>query len=172
MSADSKTETLAFKLGISGIYWDKKPKYQIVLNDKVIKEGEVASGSGEIEYHEFSHTFEIRNDFKNTNTLEIRFLNKTPDQTVKADDWTEENMSIAKDMLLVFENLEIDNVDIPIGADFGPDEKYGMYHIDVPVEYKNKQNVNSLQGVRHMGWNGKYVIQFETPFYIWLLESL
>lgn len=169
--SDQKIENLKFKIGISGIYWDKKPKYQILLDGNVVVEGEISAQSGEIEYHEFSHDFDVLADKKN-HSLSLRFLNKTPDQTVKASDYSDSNMSIEKDMLLVIENLEIDGVDIPVGADHGPHDRYGIYHVDEPVAYHGQDGVKSINGVRHMGWNGQYIIEFQVPFYIWLLENL
>jgi hypothetical protein len=162
------SEKLLIKIGLSGIYWDKKPLFQILVNGEVIKESEITAPSGEVEYHEFAKEFRESTD----HILSIRFLNKTPDQTVKADDYTEENMSIAKDMLLVVENLEIDTVDIPIGADYGDEARYGIYKLDQPVTYKGESGVTEIPGIRHMGWNGSYDIKFGSPFYIWLLENL
>lgn len=163
------SEKLLIKVGLSGIYWDRKPRFEILVNGEVIKEGEISSPNGEIEYHEFEKEFSQSNN----HVLAIRFLNKTPDQTVKAADYTEENISIEKDMLLVFESLEIDNVSVPFGADNGLEPRYGVYKLDVAVDqYKGRSGVSEIPGVRHMGWNGTYEIEFGSPFYIWLLENL
>lgn len=167
------SEKLLIKVGLSGTYWDRKPQFQILINGEVIKEGEISSPSGEVEYHEFEKEFTQSSN----HVLGIRFLNKTRDQTVKAQDYTEENISIEKDMLLVFESLEIDNVSVPFGSDNGLEPRYGVYKLDAAVddqweEYKGQAGVRELPGTRHMGWNGVYEIEFGSPFYIWLLENL
>jgi len=104
--------------------------------------------------------------------VSVRFVNKTPDQTVKAPESTEENLIIAKDMLLNIVSLEINDVEIPIGADYGEDAKFGTYRVDVPVNYRGQENVTEIPGIKNLGWNGRYDIPFQTPFYIWLLENI
>jgi hypothetical protein len=161
-------EHLDFKLGISGTFWDRRPKFEILVNDEVFKSGEIAADSDVVEYHEFSAEVEHDHD----HVVSVKFTNKTPDQTVKAPESTEENLVIAKDMLLNIVSLEINDVEIPIGADYGIDEKFGIYRVDVPVNYKGQENVTDIPGIKNLGWNGRYDVPFRAPFYIWLLENI
>lgn len=166
--AEQEKEDLIFKIGISGTFWDRRPKFEILLDDQIIKSGEITADTDCVEYHEFST--EVSQDQKHV--VSVRFINKTPDQTVKAPESTEENLVIAKDMLLNIVSLEINDVEIPIGADHGEDAKFGTYKIDEPVNYRGQENVTEIPGIKNLGWNGRYDVPFQTPFYIWLLENI
>jgi len=162
------TENLNFKMGISGTFWDRRPQYKITLNEKIIAEGEIKGASGEIEYHDFAVELD-----EGSHTIALHFLNKSDDQTVKDPESTDDNLIIAKDMLLKIESLEVDGIHMPVGADYGNDIDYGVYKINQPVPYyQGKENITELRGITNMGWNGRYEIPFTTPFYIWLLETL
>jgi hypothetical protein len=47
-----------------------------------------------------------------------------------------------------------------------------------PESYKEKiaatgqALLESLQNCVNLGWNGKWTLPFQSPFYIWLLESI
>lgn len=166
--SDQEKEHLVFKVGISGTFWDRRPVFEIILDDQLIKSGEITADSDCVEFHEFSA--EVEQDQKHL--VSVRFVNKTPDQTVKAPESTEENLVIAKDMLLNIVSLEINDVEIPIGADYGEDAKFGTYRVDVPVNYRGQENVTEIPGIKNLGWNGRYDVPFQTPFYIWLLENI
>lgn len=166
--SDQEKENLVFKLGISGTFWDRRPAFEILLNDQLIKSGEIAGDSDWVEFHEFSAEVGLDQN----HVVSVRFVNKTPDQTVKAPESTEENLVIAKDMLLNIVSLEINDVEIPIGADYGEDNKFGTYRVDVPVNHRGRVDVTEIPGIKNLGWNGRYDIPFATPFYIWLLENI
>lgn len=159
---------LKFKLAISGTFWDRRPAYEISINDNLIKKGEIAGASDEIETHEFEYSLT-----EGRHRLSIRFLNKTPDQTVKAPESTDDNLIIARDMLLNVHTLEVDGIEVPLGADYGDKELFGVYRIDEPVaSYQGRENVTELMGIKNMGWNGRYDVDFYSPFYLWILENL
>ena len=46
-------ERVHVKLGISGTYWDKRPQYRVMCNDKILHEGTVTADSDVVEYLEF-----------------------------------------------------------------------------------------------------------------------
>lgn len=151
MSAD--TEKLHFKIGVSGTYWAKKPKYSILVNDDSIVTQEIQGAENEIEYFEFD-----REVTEGPVTLTIRLENKESSDTVKDDEILDEFV-IVKDMLLNIESIEIDDIDIGnliYSAKFVGDDP------SRPV----------LDKCRNMGWNGNWNFEFNSPFYIWLLENI
>ena len=52
------TETLEFKIGLSGTYWNKRPAYSILLNNKKVLEGSISEESNEVEYVTFTADLE------------------------------------------------------------------------------------------------------------------
>ena len=68
-------------------------------------------------------------------------------------------------MLLNIKDIEIDSISL------GQLVWSGEYLIDEPQEY-NGTTITKLDHCVNLGWNGTYVLNFSSPFYIWLLESL
>ena len=147
-----ETEKLHFKIGFSGEYWDKKPKYSILINSTVVKIGEVTTPSNELFYVDFDFEFEE----STKNKLGIRLNNKSNSDTVENTDKT----LIIKDMLLHIKSLEIDEIDVGqllwSNTQFIGDEK------SRPI----------LKNCIDLGWNGTWEFPFESPFYMWLLENI
>lgn len=152
----SEKETLHFKIGISGTYWDKKPHYTVWLDDQKYADATIGGHSKEIEFVEFDvdvtqglHEFKIRLENKSCRDTE-----------------TDGNGNIINDMLLNIESIEIDEINLDnlmwSVSEFIPDHPQKMHG----------ETVSSLKNCVNLGWNGTYVIKFESPFYIWLIESL
>ena len=139
------TENLNFKITLSGTYWDKKPEYDILLNGKVMSNGFVGENST-IEF-----TADLEEDTKHT--LCVRFLNKQNSDTVENED----KSAIIKDMLLNIEDVLIDG--ISIGTLKWTHSKYVA-------------NGKTYENCVNLGWNGDWVLEFDSPFYIWLLENM
>ena len=143
------TETLNFKIGLSGTYWDKQPAYQVFLDDQLKAEG---TASADISYIEF--TADVPEDTEHQ--LIVKLCNKTPQDTIQSDDKTE----ILKDMLLNINSVEIDGINLDTliwtASKFVPDDS------QFP-EMKNCVN---------LGWNGTYQFKFTSPFFVWLLENM
>jgi hypothetical protein len=145
------TETLNFKVTLSGTFWDKRPKFSIWIDDTKIQDGEITSTEHQ--------TIEFSQDLAEADhQLKIRLENKEDTDVVQ------ENGSIIKDMLLNIDDISID--DIPLGhqlwkAAYYPDEK----------KMFNGEEIESITGCVNLGWNGSYVVNFASPFYIWLLEN-
>ena len=74
-------------------------------------------------------------------------------------------ITIINDMLLNIKDIEIDSISL------GQLVWSGEYLIDEPQEY-NGTTITKLDHCVNLGWNGTYVLNFSSPFYIWLLESL
>lgn len=141
-------ENLNFKINVSGTYWDKKPEFSISLDGVTVHRGSISEGINVKQT--ISFVANITEDEKHL--LVISLHNKEDSDTVQNEDKTE----IIKDMLLNVEDVYID--DISIGTLKWTHSKY----ISNNNEYSNMVN---------LGWNGDWVLEFESPFYLWLLEN-
>ena len=72
------TETLHFKIGLAGTYWNKRPAYSILVNDKMLVSGQVKVDSGELFYIEFDCDLD-----EGPASLKIRLENKDDSDVVK-----------------------------------------------------------------------------------------
>ena len=144
-------ERLHFKIGIAGTYWDKPPRYGIMVNDQVIKIDNITAESGVTEYIEFDADIE-----EGPCQLKIKLVNKELTDTVENEDKT----AILKDLLLNVRSVEIDEIDLAnliyTRSKFVADD----------------ENRETLELCIDLGWNGTWVLSFESPFYIWLLENI
>jgi hypothetical protein len=146
-----ETETLTFKIGISGLYWDKNPQYSIHINKDTILHSIIKSPSNQIVYHEFTYTLESDQEFN----LEIRLLNKTDSDTVQ-----DSEKNIVKDMILNIESIEIDGIELEFLK-----WSESVFTPENPTKPTLKNCVN-------LGWNGAYKLSLTSPFYLWLLEKM
>lgn len=146
-----EVETLHFKIGLSGTYWDKKPQYSILFNDQIITTQVITAASDEVLYVEFDQDVTA-----GASKLQIRLENKADTDTVQSDD----KSTIVKDMLLNIRSIEIDEIDL------GPLLWTASNFIG------DDQNRPVLQNCVNLGWNGTWTLPFESPFYIWLLENI
>jgi hypothetical protein len=154
-------EKIKFRVGISGTYWDKKPNYSIAISGKEYANGYITVPAGQTEYIEF-HADLIDGDHR----LEISLLNKENSDTVKGDTDADGKITITKDMLLNIEQIEIDDIDI------GHLRYSKSYYETVKKQIWKDNIVNRIEQCVNLGWNGTYVLEFSSPFYIWLLENL
>ena len=156
------SEKLKFKIGLSGTYWDKRPNYTVSISGKEYAAGTISGESDAVEFIEF--TADLGDG--GTHSLEISLLNKE-DSDIKKDDYTDpDNYKIIGDMLLNVESIEIDDIDLGMLR-----YSKGVYKLKTPQVSKDGI-VKELPNCVNLGWNGTYTIDFTTPFYIWLLESL
>jgi hypothetical protein len=146
------SETLIFRIGVSGSYWDKKPAYSVSVDGVEQASAVIAADTGVVEYAEF--TLAVMED--SPHLLEIKLLNKTDDDVVQSQDQTE----IVKDMLLNIESISIDDIEL---GQIKWDES--EFVAEDPVRPTLKNCVN-------LGWNGSYQLKFDSPFYLWLLEKM
>ena len=144
-------ETLHFKIGLSGTYWDKRPIYRVSLNNHIIENCEVEIASDEVFYVEFDREIE-----EGPASLTVRLENKANSDTVENADKT----AIVKDLLLNIVSVEIDEIDL--GNLIYEKTKFVS---DDPTRPTLEQCVN-------LGWNGTWILEFESPLYIWLLENI
>ena len=146
-----ETEKLHFKIGLSGTYWDKQPVYSVAVNDDAIKTAKIETESNEVFYVEFDNVVS-----EGTVALKIRLENKDNSDTVQNNDKTE----IVKDILLNVVSVEIDEVDL------------GMLIYSKSVFTGDDPDRPVLDNCINLGWNGTWMLSFESPFYIWLLENI
>ena len=98
----------------------------------------------------------------------IEFLNKTSMDTVKGD-----NDQIVSDLLLNIDSVEIDEIELGTikwtHSDYQP-----LYPKDyAEIQLKNGNELQSnIKDCVNLGWNGKWILPFTSPFYIWLLENI
>lgn len=144
-------ETLSFSVLLSSTNWGKLPQFSIWLNDRQFVSNTVGSTS---ESFKFSAELE-----PGTHKLKIVLENKTPSDTKL------ENGAIVDDMLLNIEDIVID--DISLGNLLWSAD----YILDQPQVYKDKI-ITNLDNCVNLGWNGTYSLTFNSPFYLWLLDSL
>ena len=145
------TETLHFKIGLAGTYWAKQPEYSILINDTVYNTGTVTEATEETFYIEFDADVE-----EGPCSLKIRLENKDWTDTVQNEDKT----AIVKDMLLNIRSVEIDEINL--GNLIYTKTKFVGDDPARPV----------LDKCQDLGWNGAWILSFESPFYIWLLENI
>jgi hypothetical protein len=151
------TEKVHVKIGISGTYWDKHPKYRILFNNAVITDAEITADSDTVEYFEFDAEYSTEKA-----VLQIELLNKEDSDTVQSDDKT----AILKDMLLNIVSIEVDEIDL--GFILVADSEY---HVNKPVHY-NGEITKVVKNCVNLGWNGTWNLTWNNPFYLWLLEKL
>jgi hypothetical protein len=147
-------EKLHFKIGLAGTYWDKKPRYGIMVNDQIIKIDNISAPSGEVEYIEFDANIE-----EGPCKLKIKLINKEDSDVVK-DDSSSAEFKIVKDLLLNIKSVEIDEIDLANLI-----YSKSTFIADDP-------NRPDLDMCIDLGWNGTWVLSFDSPFYIWLLENI
>ena len=150
-------ESLHFKIGISGTYWDKRPQYSIAIGDDIIKEGTTTVASDETEYIEFDYETDL-----DAPCLKISLLNKTDQDTVQNEDKT----AIVNDMLLNIVSVEIDEIDLGHLI-----YSLSEYHVDQPIEHCG-ETTQIVKNCVNLGWNGEWRWRWENPFYIFLLENI
>ena len=142
------TETLDFKITLSGTYWDKKPSFVIAVNGEEVIKSTISAPSGEHEVYEFK--LDLDEDAEHV--LSVSLEGKTFSDTVQNADKTE----ILKDMLLNIEQVEIDGINIGT---------LKWTH----TEYKHDGEVETK--TVNLGRNGSWELKFNLPFYIWMLEN-
>lgn len=148
------TETLHFKIGLAGTYWDKHPAYTILVNDTVVTSGQVDVATTELFYVEFDYALP-----EGPATLKIRLENKTDDDVVKDDDFRDD-YTIVNDMLFHVRSVEIDEISL------------GNLLYEKSQYVADDDSRPTLDKCTDFGWNGTWIFPFESPFYIWLLENI
>lgn len=155
------TERLHFKIGISATHWGKHPYIIVGIDDKPYYLGYITSPSNEITYIEFDADVT-----DGEHRLELVFNNKESSDTVK-DNYTDpDNYTIIKDLLVNIHSIEIDELDL--GQMIINESEFNL---SCPTEF-NGQITDTIKCCVNLGFNGTWVLRFNSPFYLWLLEKL
>lgn len=100
----------------------------------------------------------FNNDFsRGTHSFWIEFLNK---------DYSESQIENGIDMAVEIESVTIHNIMLDRL------KWAGKYYPNYPEDYPDKKP--KLQPHTYLGWNGKWVLEFDTPVFTWIhrLENL
>lgn len=151
-------ESISFSIKLSGTYWgDKTPEYSIAVNGREYVRGFITEKTGVPQTVGFTAEIE-----EGKNRLEIGFLNKDASTDVVKDS----NGNVAQDILLNIDGIEIDGIDID-------NLRYtkSYYELAKKQVYQGAI-VSRIDQCVNLGFVGTYCIEFDSPFYIWLLENL
>ena len=159
----SDKETLHFKIGLSSSSDKKKPRFIVSLNEKQYIDSQITTAANTTDFFEFEA--EIN---EGDCVLTIEFVNKTVHDTV-----LDSTGNIVDDLLLNIESIEIDDIDLGsllwTASDYKPNYPE-VYKKQIASEGKELQE--SVKNCVNLGWNGKWILPFRSPFYIWLLENI
>ena len=156
-------ETLHFKIGLSGSSDRKSPAFNIFVNNIKFISATISKPANEVEYFEF-HTDIHEGDCQ----LVIELTNKTSYDTVQ-----DINGNIIDDMLLNINSITIEDVDL--GALLWTASDYQPVYPEVykrMMHESGKEIPESVKSCVNLGWNGKWILPFQSPFYMWLLENI
>ena len=158
-----QTEKLKFKIELCATWWLSPPVAEIKINDTSKFKSEITGTEENPTVVEFEHEL---TEGEKYNLIVVR-SGKTIQHTV-----LDKEGNITKDQLLHIKSIEIDEIDV------GSLIFEGIY---TPIYSQpwHQQQVDagtpprvSFKNTTALGHNGTYVLAFESPFYMWLLENL
>jgi hypothetical protein len=141
-------ETIKFKAVIDSEYFNNPPHLRIQCNNDVLADLPVTK--------ETVIEKELSVEDDTTYKLHFTLHDKSKYDTVLEDD------KIVKDTLAKIKSVELDNIDISSILSVNQDN---FYYIHDGSDEKHPFYDT-------MGVNGTSTIEFTTPFYVWLLETL
>lgn len=140
-------EQLSFKITLDCEYhpdFQKEPPvYRVILNNHVVDEGYITE----------EKVIEFTADCKEHNELCIGFAGKTVHDVVLGDDGLP-----VKDKLLKIKSIEIDEIQLK--------------HLLQTLSVYDAGEYGIHRACVDLGWNGEWKFEFNTPWYIFLLENL
>lgn len=140
-------EKLKFQIVLEGVYQTEPPRARVILNNDIIFDATLTSES----FIPFQREFENETN----NKLEIELVDKKTEHTQ-----IDEHGNIIKDSVLKIKKVLIEDIEIQNTFSLNKDKFY--------YEHSGEQH----QLYDTLGINGKAVINFSTPFYVWLLETI
>jgi hypothetical protein len=140
-------EKVRFHIVLKGEYQTHPPHAKVTIANNTVFDSTVTSES----FVFYNAKLENDKDYQ----LKIELLDKKPEHTVIDDQG-----NISKDSLLKIEKITIEDIEIQNNLSLDQEKFY--------YECAGKKNIlyNTL------GENGTAVINFSTPFYKWLLETI
>ena len=156
------TETLKIKIGLNTNSSVKYPKFTIGVNNVIYVADSITKVDPELDYFEFKVDVE-----EGTSVLEVSLLNKE-----HGDTQLTESGDIVKDMLLNIKSIEIE--DIALDSLLWTHSEYTPIYDQSYLDYCKEHSIEVVDIVKNcvnLGWNGTWKLQFESPFFVWLLEN-
>ena len=141
-------DTLKFKVDIIPEYFKRPPNLRISLNEKILFDGRVE------EPLYFDKELEVEDE--STYKLNFTLYGKSKYDTII------ENEEIIKDTLIKIDRIELDDIDFTRSLSVETDKCYYIHDGS-----NEKHTFHDTMGV-----NGTSTVEFTTPFYVWLLETL
>jgi hypothetical protein len=140
-------EKVKFSITLGSDYQTVPPRARVTIADKKIFEGPVSADILIIDPAELDND----SDFQ----LRIELIDKIPEHTV-----LDEQGNIVKDSVLTIKKIIIEDIEIQSNLSLDQEKFY----------YEHSGGKHQLYD--SLGVNGTAVINFSTPFYIWLLETI
>ena len=140
-------EKVKFSITLGSDYQTVPPRARVTIADKKIFEGPVSADILIIDPAELDND----SDFQ----LRIELIDKIPEHTV-----LDEQGNIVKDSVLTIKKIIIEYIEIQSNLSLDQEKFY----------YEHSGGKHQLYD--SLGVNGTAVINFSTPFYIWLLETI
>ena len=163
MSEQAEIEKISFKIELYATFWDKPPIVEVFVNNDSQHKSEITGSEKEPTIIKFTKDLKAGEKY----TLKFARTGKIKGQTIVND-----KGDILKDQLLHIKSIEIDEIDL------GALVFEGLYTPVYPEPWHSQQVKNntappkSIKNSTSMGHDGTWELQFESPFYMWLLENL
>ena len=157
------TEKLKFKIELYATMWNTPPHAEIKVNDRSFYSSNITGTEEKPDVIEFEHELTEGEHY----SLNIHRSGKGRNETV-----INEKGDILNDQLLNIKRIEIDDIDL------GGLVYEGVYTPTYPEPWATQQKEEgidlpkSFKNVTQMGHNGVWSFEFQSPFYMWLLENL
>jgi len=140
-------EKIKFKIVLDSDYQTTAPHAEVLVNDTVIFDARVTGKS----YITYTKEFDNEGNHK----LIVKLKNKQPEDTE-----VDAQGNIVKDSLLKIDKVVIEDIEIHNNFSLNTEMFY----------YEHSEKKETLYNT--LGINGQAVINFSTPFYAWLLETI
>ena len=146
-------ESIEFKLIIKAVWWDKKPKVKVYLDQELIDDLTLDQELNEINFTK------VLSD--GDHSIQIEYYDKDNKQTV-----INELGEIVKDQLIDIKDIIIDGVQLGFLV-------WSKSYFEPNKNTKGYEDLESkMTNFATIGYNGTYTLPFQVPTYIWLLENL
>ena len=152
-------EQVEIEIVLEGIgYGERWPHILINVNNKTYFDG-IVKGKEIVNF-----TAEIEEEFTN-NSLEIIY-----DNHHYTDSITDDNGTVIKGKWITVDQIKLEGIDLG-------NLIYEKSKIYITEDwYTEQENKDEFPPIRYfeteISWNSKYVLEFNSPIYIWLLENL
>lgn len=154
MSGD--TESLKFKIVLSGTGSPYPCNFTISIDDKVYINETTSATSTAYEF--------VASLTEGKHSLNIELLDKSGKHITKDSDG-----NLDQDFQLNIESIAIDDIDLAMLI-----WTLSKYYPKYPDNYEDlEQKAKTVvTDCVTLGWNGVWSLEFDSPFYLWLLENI